>query len=66
MAAQVGGYFGVPFKDQSSVTQRSPLSPTIINTVVNVILRHWVSLVAEAWGEAVPKGFVRDNERLMA
>ena len=58
----------VPFKVQSNVTQGDPLSPTIFNMVLDVVLRHWVSVV-EAIEEAedtVTEGFVWYIQRLVA
>ena len=52
--SQDGVYFGAPIKGQRGVTQGNPLSPTIFNVVVDAVLRHWVSVVAEVEGEAGP------------
>ena len=41
-----GRYFGNPFKVYHGVTQEEPLSPTIFNVVVDVVLQHWFILVA--------------------
>ena len=35
------GYFGRPFKGYQGVTQEDPLSPTILN----VVIQHWVTVV---------------------
>ena len=54
MVARVGGYFGVAFKGARGVTQGDPLSPTIFYVVVDVVVRHLVTVmveVAEARGE---------------
>ena len=58
MVVRVGGYFGDPLKGQHGMTQGDPLLPTMFNVVVDVVLRHWVSVVTEAEGEAIPEGFV--------
>ena len=47
MVAQVGGYFGTGFKGKRGVTQGDPLSPTIFNVVVDVVVCHWVTLAVE-------------------
>ena len=49
MVAQAGGYYGKDFRGERGVTQGNPLSPTIFNVVVDVVVRHWVNgLVDEA------------------
>ena len=47
MVARTGGYYGEAFQDFQEVTQGVPLSPTIFNVVVDAVVRHWVSLVAD-------------------
>ena len=48
MVARAGGYYGEAFKGAMGVTQGDPLSPTIFNVVVDVVVRHWIEgLVAE-------------------
>ena len=48
MVARAGGYYGEAFKGARGVTQSNPLSPTIFNVVVDVIVRNWIDgLVAE-------------------
>ena len=44
------GYLGAPFKVQIGMTQGGPLSPIIFNVVVDMVLWHWVTLVAETEG----------------
>ena len=59
MVARAGGYYGKAFKGERGVTQGGPLSPTIFNVVVDVVVRHWVNgLVdeAEAKGETGREG----------
>ena len=38
------------------VTQGDPLSPTIFNVVVDVVVRHWVTLMVEGVEERVESG----------
>ena len=52
---RVGRYYGTPLKVHRRVTQGDPLSLTILNTVVDVVIHHWVMLVTGE--EAVPDGF---------
>ena len=42
MAARLGGYYGEAFKGERGVTQGDPLSPTIFNVVMDVVVRHWL------------------------
>ena len=54
MVARTGGYYGDAFKGARGVTQVDPLSPTIFNVVVDVVVRHWFTMVlddAEKRGE---------------
>ena len=44
MVARAGGYYGEAFKGARGVTQGDPLSPTILNVVVDVVVRHWVTM----------------------
>ena len=53
-----GGYYGEAFKGVRGVTQGDPLSPTIFNVVVDVVVRHWVTM---ALAEAEKRG-ERGNE----
>ena len=48
MVANVGGYYRAMFKGARGVTQGDPLSPTIINMVVNAVVRHWVTVMVES------------------
>ena len=56
--ALVGGYYREPLRGDRGVAQVDPLSPTIFNVVVDVVVRHWESLVAEREEEDI-----RDNDR---
>ena len=47
MVARAGGYYGTGFKGARGVTQGDPLSPTIVNVVVDVVVCHWVTLSVE-------------------
>ena len=47
MVARAGGCYRVAFKGDPGVTQVDPLSPTIFNVVLDVLVRHWVELVVE-------------------
>ena len=42
MVAMAVGYYGVAFPGARVVTQGDPLSPTILNVVVDVLVLHWV------------------------
>ena len=50
MLVRVGSYYKVPFRGETGVTQGDPLSPTIFNVVVDTVVRHEESLVAERKG----------------
>ena len=51
MVARMGGYYGAPSHRERGVTQGDPLSTTILNVVVDTVVRHWESLlVAEREG----------------
>ena len=45
MVAKAGGYFGRPFKGYRGFTQGDPLSPKIFNMVVDVVIRHYGTVV---------------------
>ena len=68
MVASGGGYFRYPFKGQHGMTQGYLLSPAIFNVVVDTVLRHWVSMVAETEGETEPftEGLLWYIQRLVA
>ena len=44
MVARAGVYYGEAFKGARGVTQGDPLSPTIFDVVVDVVVRHWVMM----------------------
>ena len=59
MVARAGGYYRTGFKGERDVTQGDPLSLTIFNVVVDVVVRHWVTLAvkeAETQGERGKEG----------
>ena len=60
MLSRFVGYFGTPFKLQSSVIQGVPLSPTIFNVVVDEILQNRVSVGLRG---DINGGGVRDRHR---
>ena len=47
MVARAGGYYGEAFKGARGVTQGDPLSPTIFNVVIDVVVRHWLAMALE-------------------
>ena len=53
MVARAGGYYGEEFKGAWGMTQGDPLSPTIFNVVVDVVVHHWVTM---ALNEAEKRG----------
>ena len=55
MVTRAGCYYRTPFNGRRVVTQADPLYPTIFNTVVDVVICHWVILVTGY--EAVPDRF---------
>ena len=50
MVSQAGGYYGVAFQVFCGVTQGDPLSPTILNEVVDAVVRHWVAVMVDQVG----------------
>ena len=54
--ASTGGYYGAEFKGDRGVTQVYPLSPTIFNVVVDLVMRHWVTVMVEGAEERGKRG----------
>ena len=47
MVARVGGYYRAAFKGARGMMQGDALSPTMLNAVVDGVVRHWVTVIAE-------------------
>ena len=45
MVVKAGGYYGSAFQGFRGVTQEDPLPPTILNVVVDAVVRHWVEVM---------------------
>ena len=56
MVARVGGYYGEDFNRAGGVTQVDSLSPTILNVVVDAVVRHWVAVMVEGAEEQGDRG----------
>ena len=56
MVARAGGYYGRAFKGARGVMQGDPLSPTIFNVVVDVVVRNWVTVVIAGVEERGKRG----------
>ena len=52
MMTEDGGYFAPPLQGYCEVTQGDPLSPTIINVVVGVVIWQWATVVEPTEVEA--------------
>ena len=50
MVLCIGGYYGTEFQGFWGVTYGYPLSPTIINVVVDSVVRHWLLVMADQVG----------------
>ena len=46
MMSRAGCYYSTPLKGYWGAAKGDHLSPTIFNMVVDVVIRHWVTLVA--------------------
>ena len=62
MVARVGGYYGATFRGERVVTQGKPMSPTILNVVVDTVVCHWESLLVASQGEKEGGGISGDEE----
>ena len=47
MVARAWSYYGKGFIGGRGETQGDPLSPTIFNVVVDAVVRHWLTIVAQ-------------------
>ena len=47
MVARAGGYYRAVFKGYQRVMQVDLLSPTIYNVVLDMLVRHWVTVMVE-------------------
>ena len=63
MVVRAGGYYGEAFKVARGVTQGEPLSPTLFNVVVDVVVCHWVTL---AMAETEKRGERGNKDRHQA
>ena len=56
MVACAGGCYGAALQGFQGVNQGDPLHPTILNLVVDAVVRHWILLVVgvvvrkDGWG----------------
>ena len=62
MVSRAGRYYGNPSAGSRGVTQSELISLTILNMVVDVVIRHWEMVVAGE--DAVPEGFCREVQKL--
>ena len=56
MVVRAGGYYRTAFQGARGVTQVDPLSPTILNVVGDVVVRHWVTGMVEGAEERGERG----------
>ena len=56
MVAKAGGYYRAAFKETRGLTQGDPLSSTIFNMVVDVVVRHWFTVMVESSEEHIRRG----------
>ena len=47
------------------MTQRDPLPPTILNVVVDVVVRHWVTVMVEGAEERGQRGQEGRNQNAL-
>ena len=47
MVVRAGGYYGTAFQGERGVTQGDLISPTIFNVLVDMVARHWVTVMLE-------------------
>ena len=48
MVAREGGYYWLDFQGFREVKKGDLLSPTILNVVVDAVVRHWVEVILES------------------
>ena len=59
MVAQTGKYYGAPLQGSNGVTYGDPTTHTILNTVVNAVIWHWMMILngeeadPEVFGQSV-------------
>ena len=56
IVVRVGGYYRAEFTSAWGMTQGDPLSPTILNVVVDAVVLHWVSVMVEGAEEQGGRG----------
>ena len=56
MVARTDGYYRAVFKGDRGVTQGYPLYPIIFNVVVDMMVRHWVTVTVEGAEERGERG----------
>ena len=56
MVEKAGGYYEAVFTGARSVTQGDLLTPTIFNVVMDLVVRHWVSVMGEGTEEQDGRG----------
>ena len=62
MVAWDGGHFEMVVKGHRGANQGAPIYPMIFYVVVDAVIRHWISVVADK--EAVLEGFGRAVQHL--
>ena len=58
IVAKAGDYYRSAFQLSRGVTQGEPLSPTILNVVMDAVVRHWVAVMAK--GADKRSGYVQE------